>query len=177
MPPLPVTQPPTRLNAALEDAGRSIHHAVGVSHAALDAVHVSHLLAGRLAARAYGLDCAVADVSYVVFPGAHIVRAGMVYLRPGVPVAVGTVPISYLRIGSDFSASILLEEPAIGAMPPVLPLGYLVVTMLRPGPHQDIAAVRGLLSNGADAARIRPLVEGVAPDLLGKFDRLVGAPR
>src|SRR5262245_40673175 len=82
------------LSPAIADAARTASQR-------LTASGIRHVLAGGLAASAYGEPRATRDVDFLVGDEAFVHQGSIVTLNPHVPLAVGRVPIDVLPIPED----------------------------------------------------------------------------
>ncbi|MBN1337305.1 MAG: hypothetical protein JXB39_15205 [Deltaproteobacteria bacterium] len=161
------------LDRALEAVSPRVRRAVWAAHEALNAAGVPHLLVGGLAVGAYGYPYATQDVDFLVGDDAFEFHGAIVLHAPGVPIQVGGVVIDYVSPDAHVDQQRLIEEARGDRNLHVVPIEHLVYMKLVAGRQRDMAAIVGLLQAGMDAEGVRAFLAKAAPDLVGRYDRLV----
>jgi hypothetical protein len=161
----------------LEDVvAEKVLRAMRVASAQLKALGVRHVLVGALAVGAHGYPRATKDVDFLVGNEAfEFHEAGLVSLRPGVPIQVSGVVVDHLSVreGEGHLESALA---AGSGEVPVAPVEAVVYLKLRSPRRRDHADVVELVKEGLDVAACRRYLEAHAPDLVDLFDELALEP-
>ena len=147
------------------------------SHA-LTSLGIRHAIAGGLAVGAHGYPRNTQDVDVLVGNEAFERHpAGLVTLKPGVPIQVDGVSVDLLSTseGEAFLEH-ALEPPRAGEVP-VVPAGTLVYLKLKSPRLKDRADVVELLKAGLDAASVRQYLVLHAPALVSRFEESVAQAR
>ena len=130
--------------------------AMRTAHEELTRVGVPHLLAGGLAVGAYGYPRATKDVDFLVGDEAFLHHgAGIITLKPGVPIQVGGVVVDNLsaQVGEEH-LRVLLRQPTHGD-PAVVPIEVLIYLKLKSPRAKDRADVIELVKAAIDVPRCR----------------------
>jgi hypothetical protein len=144
------------------------------AHEALVAAGIRHVLVGGLAVGAHGVPRATKDVDFLVGDEAFVEHAGgLVTLHPGLPIAIGGIPVDAVPIPKDapFLAD-ALSNAAQSEGVPVAGVETLVCMKLLASRARDRADIEDLLAAGADAASIRAYVAQHLSDHLADFESI-----
>lgn len=169
------------LDEALRGIGPNVRQAFELSHDALVALRIPHVLVGGLAVNAYGHHYATRDVDYLVDAADAFTGSLVLSHRTGVPFEVKGVAIDYVTLRPDFPAGVQeamranVEAARSRADYTVVVQDWLLVWMkLNAGRSKDYAAVEGLLQAGLDAESVREHLRAVGPAVIvEKFARCV----
>jgi hypothetical protein len=138
----------------------------------LDRLGIRHALIGALAVGAYGYPRATKDADFLVGEeGFERHGGGIVTFKPGMPILVNGVVVDVM---ADEVVEEQVEEPYESEGIPIVDPGALVYLKLKAWRRKDQEDVVQLLKKGLDDKMVRKYLEEVAPDLLEKFDILVG---
>lgn len=150
--------------------------AMRVAHDELTKIGVPHLLVGGLAVGAYGYPRATKDVDFLVGDEAFELHgAGVVTLKPGVPIQVAGVLVDHVSAqANEEHLRSLLRQPHTGE-PPVAPIEALVYLKLKSPRAKDRADVIELIKGGIDLERCRGYLGRHAAHLLLNFDSAIQA--
>lgn len=159
------------LAAALDGVSARVRRACELSHERLADLGVPHVLVGDLAVGVHGHQCAAQSVAWLVErDGAFEVSGSdLIAFRPGVPVKVHSVGITYATTEGPPSvveamAAALATSAASPRVVVVAPAELVVWMRLRAGRSADVAAVVELLKAGQlDQDAVRTFV-GAAGD-------------
>lgn len=150
-----------------------IRRAAVVASRELTRCGVRHALIGGLAVGAHGAPRATKDVDFLVDAAAFEEHAdGLVTFRPGVPIAVGDVPVDLLQ-ADNAALRDALTDATLSCEIPVVDIGALVLLKLRAMRLRDRADIQALFDAGADPKSIRKYLERFEPELLERFDHIL----
>jgi len=137
---------------------------------------IRHALVGALAVGANGYPRATKDVDFLVGEEAfqHL-GGGIVAIAPGVPIAIGNVPVDPISIApGEEHLHQALSSPRISGGIPIAPVEALVYLKLKSPRRKDAADIVELVRSGIDPKSIRDYLARHAPgDLERKFQALV----
>jgi hypothetical protein len=150
----------------------TILDAMRTASARLRELGVRHVLVGGLAVGAWGHPRATKDVDFLVGEEAfehH--EGGLVTLKYGVPIQVGSVAVDLLSASSNNREDALQDLPPGGV--PVAPLPVLIQLKLSSPRPKDLVDVLELIRLGIDRDVVRADLLLRAPQLVEKWDRAV----
>ncbi|MBI2374711.1 MAG: hypothetical protein HYV07_12005 [Deltaproteobacteria bacterium] len=131
------------------------------------------MLVGGLAAGAYGRPRSTKDVDFLVGNEAFLAAGSVLMHRPGVPFAVGKVPVDTIPLPVDepwFEEA--LQPACYSAGIPIVSVEFLVLMKLRAGRLRDQMDIGAVVQEGADLDSVRRLLQQRDPVLLPEFDRI-----
>lgn len=169
------------LNRALRELNPRVKQAFELSHEALLALGIPHVVVGGLAVNAHGHQYATKDVDYLVTEADAFEGSVVVTHRPGVPFRVAEVPIDFVVEVPSYPEKVkqaMRENIAAArsrADKVVVVQDWLLVWMkLNAGRNKDRAAVEGLVKAGLDVPSVREhLVEAGPQRIVEMFDDAV----
>ena len=138
----------------------------------LTAANIPHAVIGGLAVGAYGHPRATRDADFLVGEAAFVRHAGVLRMRPEIPIEIRGVAIDTIWASSEEEEAGIGLAKSGGRGVRFAPLEVIVAMKIRARRAQDDADVVGLLRNGADREAIRAALEGFDPGLVGRFDQL-----
>jgi hypothetical protein len=152
---------------------------IDAMHAAsehLKSIGVRHMLVGGLAVGAHGCPRATKDVDFVIGPeGFTKSPSGLVFYVDDMPLRIGKIGIDALvpQDGDEYLFELLDHAPISDGVP-VAPIEALVVMKLRSPRKKDEADLVEIGKNALlDEKRVMEYLHEHAPDLLGKFNRIL----
>lgn len=140
----------------------------------LTKLKVRHVLVGGLAVGAHGYARATKDVDFLVGDEAfqHF-AGGLVAVAPGVPIAVGDVPVDPISAAPDEAhLQGALSRPVITGGIPVAPIEALVYMKLKSSRSRDASDVVELVKAGAVPELVDSYLTANSPGLAEKLTGL-----
>lgn len=163
------------LGAVLDMLAPKYRVAIEEAHRAYEAAGVPHALCGGLAAGAHGEPRATKDVDFVVGEEAFASAPGslVVSFKPGIPIAVGDVPVDSVPIPQEHAAVLRdgIARARLDEGIPVLPAAHVVYMKLLSFRAVDRVDIRRMLDAGLAPAEIRAL--GLDADLEARLGRVL----
>jgi len=148
--------------------------------AELTRLGIKHALVGGLAVGAHGWPRATKDVDFLVDDGAFAKSpAGIVTMRPGLPIEAHGVAIDSLSIRDDerYLQGAVTNPVTTREGVPVAPIEALVTLKLKSPRAKDATDVIELVKAGIDADLVRAFLATHAAALVPRFDDLVARAR
>jgi hypothetical protein len=161
------------LNGVVND---KVISALRAAAAQLSLLGVRHWVVGGLAVGAHGHPRATKDVDFFVGDEAFEHHgAGLVTMKPGVPIQANGVIVDHLSAQDEPFLSESL--PAADVQLAVAPIEVLLYLKLKSPRAKDRADVIELIKAGADVARTRTFLVAHAAHLIPALDRAVEEAR
>ncbi|MHB8419062.1 MAG: hypothetical protein ACYDCL_13375 [Myxococcales bacterium] len=170
------------LDAALDEVGPHVKRAFELSHEALAAAGIPHVVVGGIAVNAYGHHYSTKDVDYLVDPADAFDGSVVLTHKQGVPFEVAGVPIDYVTGDPGFPAAVRtaikenIEAARSRSDQTLVVQDWLLVWLkLNAGRTKDLAAVEGLIQAGLDVESVREALSEAGPKrVVDLFERCVG---
>jgi hypothetical protein len=145
--------------------------AMRTASAQLTKLGVRHALVGGLAVGVHGYPRATKDVDFLVGDEAYQHFAGgLIAVAPGVPIAVGEVPVDPISAApGEVHLLKTLDRPIPCSGIPVAPIEALVYLKLKSPRSRDASDVVELIKVGAVPNGVDAYIRDNAPDLLPKL--------